>query len=268
MRVLRVMFPVLFVLPVVAGAWLRATWPGGPGLGPSVAVVGVAALVLAAIVVLLEVRFCGLFAGQLSSVVYGALMGWAVGLAFAWTVRALPGARMTLGPTLEAALTLGFMYLGVVMAIRCTASGCTALRMKVRKNSRASVPGRASRAVWWVRIVFALFAAGCLVLLWVSSDRSVLLFMLIPAGIVLDMIFGKRLPGVLSVGLPAVFFAAAVASQTFALLSSSGWLNLYLPLEFQQAALFVLWLYVGVTFLLRAKQTDNYVVPLVAFEES
>jgi hypothetical protein len=30
----------------------------------------------------------------------------------------------------------------------------------------------------------------------------------------------------------------------------------------------VLWLYVGVTFLLRAKQTGNYVVPLVAFEES
>ena len=268
MKVIRAMFPVLFVVPVVAGAWLRATWPGGPGLWPGVAVVGVAALVLAAIVVLLEVRFCGLFAGQLSSVVYGALMGWAVGLAFAWAVRALPGARMTLDPMLEAALTLGFMYLGVVMAIRCTALGCTALRIKVRRSSGASVPGQTSRAVWWVRTVFSVFVVVCLVLLWVSSNRFFLLYMVIPAGIVLDVIFGRRLPGVLSVALPAVFFAAAAASQTFALLSCWGWLNHYLPLEFQQVPLFVLWLYVGVAFLLRAKQTDNYVVPLVAFEES
>ena len=160
-------------------------------------------------------------------------------------------------PDVEAALTLGLMYLGAIVAIRSKASGHAAVRISLK-----DAPGPSSdRAVWWLRIVFALFVIGCVAIFWlgpraqerpaVAQWASLILVLLLPARWGVERSAGKRLPGILLIVLPAVLFAAAVAGQTSILLSAAPVLNYYVLLEFQQIALFVLWWYVGMALMLQ-----------------
>jgi len=75
------------------------------------------------------------------------------------------------------------------------------------------------------------------------------------------------LPAALPIVLPAGAFALAATGPSFVFVSMSAQLNRYVLLEAQQAMLFVLWLYVGAAFLLRARSAGAYVVPLVEFAE-
>ena len=258
-RIIRVAFLVVFARVGAAGAFLRARASYGAEIMPGAALAGAAALVLAAAVVFLEMCFSRRFAAHLSSVIYGAVVGWVVGSGLLWAAKGLSCTRMWLEPDVGAALTLGLMYLGAIVAIRSKASGHLAVRISLKDASDPS----SDRAVWWLRVVFALFVIACVAIFWLgprAQERpaaaqwaSLILVLLLPASWVVELISGKRLLGILLIVLPAVFFAAATAGQTFILLSAAPVLNYYVLLEFQQIALFVLWLYVGMALMLQQR---------------
>ena len=265
MTAIRAAFSLVFFLAVFLGALHRAE-----SFGWAAVVFGLLGLFLAGAVIVIEMLLSRSFAPYLSSAVYGALMGWLVGVAFSWAADALPGVTMLPEPSLAAAVTTAFMYLGAVAAIRCTAAGHTAIRIKVRRKRSVQLPP--DGAVRWLRIVFAIFVVACIAALALSTHvdhtpgpYAALAMLVCASGV--DVVAGKRLPSILPVVVPAIFFAIAAAGQTFAFVSLSASLNYYISLEFQQAAIFVLWLYVGMSLMLHAKLTGNCTVPLVAFEE-
>ena len=64
------------------------------------------------------------------------------------------------------------------------------------------------------------------------------------------LVAGRKLLRLAAVGVPALLFALAMAAPTFAIFSVATSLNEWMRPEAQQAAMAILWAYVGVAFMI------------------
>ena len=254
LTIIRAVFPVLFVLAVLAGTWSRT---GGSVRAAIVA--GIAAAVFATAAVVVEKRLARSIRPYLVPIVYGALAGWATGFVVRSALLILPVPRALAEPFHLAVLTLALVCLGIALMVRAAATGHV---LEFRKPALpAPADPAATRALWcaWLGLWLFLAAAGGYYRLSppneVYSPRSFFAALAVLAAVPVVVHFaGACKPGLPAAALTALFFGAAMAAETFTILSIGTLLNFSMRLECQQAAMFIFWSYIGLAFMVQGKR--------------
>ena len=248
--IIRIIFAGTFVLTVAAGIVLRA------GRAPGAILAGsAAAAVIAGAVVLVESRLARVITGYRRAIIGGAIGGWFAGFLVRTLLLEVPACSALLDPFREAIILLAFIWLGATAAIYATRAG---ISLPIDWKPRgASAGAAATKAVISITAVLWLFVGASVIYYAASTANEVyppraflgtlaVLIAISGAGLVA----GRKLLRLAAVGVPALLFALAMAAPTFAIFSVATSLNEWMRPEAQQAAMAILWAYVGVAFMI------------------
>jgi len=274
LTIIRIIFFAAFVLTVGAGIGLRMGW-----VASAIAMGCTAAAIVAGVAISVESRFARAIGGYRRPVMYGAIAGWIIGFLVRTLLLELTACSAMLDPLRAAVLMLAFIWLGAVMACLGHAFRSDAGNYhEAPKLEEEDDPGSGSRGAWWKRITWGatptgqywkeflkaarsitfalwLFIVACVIYYSASAANEVYppKAFLVPLAVlmvisVVALVAGRRLVRFVAEGLPVVLFALAMAGPTFAIFSVGTSLNEWMRLEAQQAAMVILWGYVGAAF--------------------
>lgn len=256
LTIIRAAFAALFVLAVLAGA--RSRTGGDTSV---MAVAGVAAAVAAAGAVLAERWLARGIRPYLVPIIYGALAGWAAAFVIRAAIPMLPLPGLFVEPFYLSVFTLALVYLGIVVAVRAAAAGCVPeFRCGTPTTGTPPTPTPAGRALLLTMLAFLLLLVAASLYLRCSPKNEVygarhvlVAWAAILAAFVAGYFIRARRPGILVAVLAGLLFGTAMAVETFTVLSVGTLLNHYVRSEFQQAACFVFWYYIGIAFMLQGR---------------